>query len=184
MPIDRPNPLHIRHSPHSPSGLRDTVEKLKQEALTDHLTGLYNRRYLENQIEKLGKSGIIVGATFVMLDIDDFKKINDSESHDKGDQILRSFGQIIQGNIHATDIFGRWGGDEFLCIFPNLTDDDKIHQLLFHLENKIQESGIRASFGSATDSKTDPKKPFDFNQTLNRADKDLIEKKQYKNLLK
>ena len=95
-------------------------ESLKQLAMHDSLTGLYNRYYmqkeLDKQLERLHRYN--TPFSLLMLDLDHFKKINDTYGHDIGDKVLILFSDTINRNIRKNDIFGRWGGEEFLIILP------------------------------------------------------------------
>lgn len=89
------------------------------QALTDPLTGLLNRRGLERELPKLlalaRRYGAPVGV--VMLDIDRFKRVNDTYGHPVGDEVLRLLGQIIQASVRREDLAVRYGGEEFLLFF-------------------------------------------------------------------
>jgi diguanylate cyclase (GGDEF)-like protein/PAS domain S-box-containing protein len=95
-------------------------ETLHNQAIRDGLTGLFNRRYLEETLERelsRGKrSGTSVGA--IMLDLDHFKEYNDAFGHVAGDELLSALGQLIQDQIRKEDIACRYGGEEFLLILP------------------------------------------------------------------
>jgi diguanylate cyclase (GGDEF)-like protein len=99
--------------------IRNNNVILNQLAITDKLTSIYNRRYLDNilleKIEKFNKKEQ-KKLSIIFIDIDDFKKINDNFGHVKGDKVLVEFSEIIKYNIRTEDIFGRWGGEEFIII--------------------------------------------------------------------
>jgi len=98
-------------------------EQLRIEAMHDPLTGLYNRRYMEDSLKREayrakrhnGHIGII------MLDIDHFKQFNDLYGHDTGDKVLQELGEFLSDNVRGEDIACRYGGEEFLIILPNAT---------------------------------------------------------------
>ena len=94
--------------------------KLKEQAIHDPLTGLFNRRYLEESLDRemarANREGFSIG--MVMIDIDHFKKINDTYGHRAGDLILKILGNHLLGGIRAGDIACRYGGEEFLLILP------------------------------------------------------------------
>ncbi|MCV2884656.1 GGDEF domain-containing protein [Aestuariibacter sp. AA17] len=95
-------------------------KKLEHISRVDGLTGLYNRRYWEEQFEReykrLKRSG--QEASVLMLDIDHFKKVNDTHGHPAGDYIIQTLAKIIQTAIRETDIAGRYGGEEFALLLP------------------------------------------------------------------
>jgi two-component system, cell cycle response regulator len=100
--------------------LRDNVQISIEMAITDALTGLFNRRYMENHlatlIEQAGARGKPLSA--LMLDIDYFKAINDSYGHDAGDDVLRDFALRIRRSIRGIDLACRTGGEEFVIVMP------------------------------------------------------------------
>ncbi|RLJ70635.1 diguanylate cyclase (GGDEF)-like protein [Hydrogenivirga caldilitoris] len=100
--------------------LKDANDKLERLAERDPLTGLYNRRkmiaLLEEQIrrtERYGKSFCVL-----MVDIDNFKLINDTYGHQKGDEVLKGMAQALRELLRSTDLYSRWGGEEFLVVMP------------------------------------------------------------------
>jgi diguanylate cyclase (GGDEF)-like protein len=91
------------------------LEEAEEIASRDALTGLSSRLYVEGQLEKrLG-----AGAPFcvAIVDIDRFKKVNDDHGHVTGDDLLKQFGREMRSACRATDLIGRWGGDEFILLF-------------------------------------------------------------------
>ncbi len=89
--------------------------KLSEEAGHDPLTGLWNRRSLTNAVnEAIGQMERIEVFSVVMMDIDDFKKVNDTYGHDTGDTVLVRLAEIIRDEVRAGDYSCRWGGEEFL----------------------------------------------------------------------
>jgi diguanylate cyclase (GGDEF)-like protein len=137
-----------------------TERKNREEALvkigiTDELTGLYNRRYIMEQIEmqlaqqQQTQQPLIVS----MLDIDDFKRINDTFGHLVGDEILRNLSSIIRSSIRYSDYCGRFGGEEFLIILPNSTEEigkviiDRINQRLQTASLMIIDKRVSFSAG-------------------------------------
>ena len=102
---------------------RDKLEQeLEKLATKDRLTGIYNRYKLDIELEKQIQLSNRYHRPFsiVFFDIDHFKDINDSYGHDKGDLVLRELACLTQKNIRKNDIFGRWGGEEFLIICPEI----------------------------------------------------------------
>jgi len=93
----------------------------EQEAQTDFLTGLYNRRYIDQILKTLPNEVQVKHDLFslLLMDIDNFKQINDHFGHDVGDIVLQQVTVIIKNNIRSFDIAGRFGGDEFIVILPD-----------------------------------------------------------------
>jgi two-component system cell cycle response regulator len=100
--------------------LRDSVQMSIEMAITDALTGLYNRRYMENRIRSLVEQVALCSKplTVLVLDIDYFKSINDTYGHDAGDEVLREFAVRIRKSIRGIDLACRYGGEEFVVIMP------------------------------------------------------------------
>ena len=100
--------------------LRRKLEEAEREATRDVLTGLYNRKYLNKAIQALHDHYQEEGAPFsvIMLDIDEFKKINDTHGHKVGDSVLEFIGQTITGSVKGRDIPARYGGEEFIILLP------------------------------------------------------------------
>jgi diguanylate cyclase (GGDEF)-like protein len=100
--------------------------KLEERAIRDSLTGLYNHKYLQERLAReisLARRYDAAISVF-LLDLDFFKDVNDSCGHPFGDFVLKSFSERVQQDLRESDVFGRYGGEEFLIILPN-TDSDK-----------------------------------------------------------
>ena len=115
--------------------LQEEVSKFKHLAVTDALTGIYNRykTNYELDLQILRSSRYQEIFSVIMLDIDWFKKINDTFGHDIGDSVLQEFSSLVVSNIRKTDCFGRWGGEEFLLILPHQNKEQALN-----LANKIK----------------------------------------------
>lgn len=155
---------------------KSEIEKIAQH---DPLTGLKNRAGLRTQFSISSKELIAHGTPFsiVFIDIDFFKKINDQFGHNKGDDILIAFAQVIHNNIRITDTFGRWGGEEFILICTNSTLNqtyliaEKLCQMI-QQHHFTDEFKITASFGVAEMNANESVKEF-----IERADKALYKAK-------
>lgn len=103
-------------------------KKLEVLSTIDELTNLYNRRYMDKKMLETIEYSERYGVKFslVILDIDDFKKINDNFGHDIGDQVLKEVASILLSNIRKTDFVGRWGGEEFIIIYSNTTAENAL----------------------------------------------------------
>jgi diguanylate cyclase (GGDEF)-like protein/PAS domain S-box-containing protein len=104
-------------------------DKLKKLAMTDSLTGIHNRYSINQELDIEIERAKRYGNTFacVMLDIDHFKSVNDTYGHDIGDDVLREFTTIISKHIRQSDRLGRWGGEEFILLLPELNKDQAVH---------------------------------------------------------
>ena len=104
------------------SQLESENNLLQQEASSDGLTGVYNRRFFEETVEKefatAGRHDWPLSVIFV--DVDRFKQINDSHGHQSGDKILREVANLLKNNVRESDIVARYGGDEFVLLLPGL----------------------------------------------------------------
>jgi len=100
--------------------LRDNVQMSIEMAITDPLTGLYNRRYMESHLGSLLEQAVArkKPLTVLVLDIDYFKAVNDTHGHDAGDDVLREFAVRIKKSIRGIDLACRYGGEEFVVVMP------------------------------------------------------------------
>ena len=104
--------------------MRDKVRNGLRAAITDPLTGLYNRRYAMAQLARLAEQSAISGQRFatMVLDIDHFKSVNDRFGHSAGDKVLRGVAQILRDQVEPRGLVGRIGGEEFLIALPDTTE--------------------------------------------------------------
>ncbi len=116
------NRLHVFQDS-LPAQAHPSFEQLMKLATTDPLTGIANRRFFEDMFHTFQAAGKRYRFPLFLLifDIDDFKQINDSFGHNTGDSVLRELAALVQRNIRQSDIFARWGGDEFLILFHAAT---------------------------------------------------------------
>ncbi|MBP1934595.1 GGDEF domain-containing protein [Ammoniphilus resinae] len=117
------------------------VKLLHKQTLTDSLTGLYNRRYLDQYRKRLNKSQEAeIGGSFVLiLDVDRFKKINDMYGHLFGDEILRQVSQIMRQTIRSMDTVIRMGGEEFVILMQGISSEEA-KRTAYSIQNKIGET--------------------------------------------
>ena len=100
-------------------------ESLKNQSICDPLTGLFNRRYMEESLERefsranRNKSSVAI----VMMDLDHFKRFNDTFGHQAGDTLLRALGDLLKRNTRGQDIACRYGGEEFALVLTDSTLD-------------------------------------------------------------
>jgi len=129
--------------------LHQELEKSQQEAQTDALTTLINRRGLEKrlELERIRARQNDSPFSIIMVDIDHFKKVNDTFGHLVGDSILRSLARMIKDHLRRNDIAARYGGEEFLILLPEtgiegaLAVGEKIRKALSTKEWKLKENG-------------------------------------------
>ena len=101
--------------------LADARRQIEKLAITDELTGLFNRRHILTRFNEEFEQGkrLNTGVCCIMADIDHFKAVNDKYGHLKGDAVLKSLGHLFKNMVRAYDIAGRYGGEEFLIILPD-----------------------------------------------------------------
>lgn len=136
---------------HTQNELRASNEKLSVLSVTDHLTGIYNRQYLDQvldaEVERVDRYHSKL--SLVMMDLDDFKQVNDTFGHLVGDEVLIKSVETIHHLVRKTDTFGRWGGEEFILICPE-TDLHQASQLAEKVRAAIEATefshGIRLTF--------------------------------------
>ena len=104
----------------------DLHEQARREALTDGVTGLWNRRQFDIRLREAIASSQRFGEPFglAMFDLDDFKRINDNWDHLTGDAALVHFAAILRGATRDVDVVSRWGGEEFVVLLPRTAIDD------------------------------------------------------------
>jgi diguanylate cyclase (GGDEF)-like protein/PAS domain S-box-containing protein len=159
-------------------------EKLRAEAIHDPLTGLFNRRYLEEmlvrELHRARRRNSPLCLT--MLDLDNFKRFNDSHGHDAGDALLRELGRLMRAKLRKSDILCRYGGEEFVIVLPDssvVDAEQRIDQIRAQLkEVQIQHGGefLAAPTLSAGIAQADEHN-FDPGELLRAADKALYSAK-------
>ena len=122
---------------------------LKELALTDALTGLPNRRAVEDWAKGQLSAAVRHAYSFwvVIADLDNFKVVNDTYGHDAGDTVLKEFAEILKRSVRSSDICGRTGGEEFIMIFTH-ADECNVGIIVARVLRKLREHGF--SFGTKT----------------------------------
>ena len=154
-------------------------KELEQIAVRDALTGLYNRRKLDEVFaeEVFRAERYHRALSVVMMDIDHFKRVNDTHGHSVGDDVLIAMARTLLGSLRSSDAIGRWGGEEFLLISPE-TDLETTVQLADRLRRTCESidfptvGTITLSMGVATHHSGD-----DVKEILLRADSALYRAK-------
>lgn len=122
--------------------IKEQEQQLHNLARTDQLTKVYNRLYLDEILEAQYRrfQRNAEACSLIMIDIDYFKRINDKFGHLSGDTVLKELSSLMQGSVRASDVFGRWGGEEFLIILPHtkLTSATVLANKLLELIHKHQ----------------------------------------------
>ena len=163
-------------------------KSLEQKADTDLLTELYNKIATEREIKEYINANPQKKAIFFLIDIDNFKKINDSMGHAFGDEVLRTIGTRLKVEFRKSDIIGRVGGDEMVLFLKNIPDDSILQKEIERVANFYQniEVGeyvkykVTASIGTAIY----PEQGTDFHSLYTEADRALYRaKKRGKNCL-
>ncbi len=161
------------------------IKKLSRQAQTDMLTGLCNRRYFHEKWSGLKTKAPI---SLILIDIDNFKSINDTFGHITGDHILRQFADILQNNTRENDLITRWGGEEFAIILPQ-TDVEEAFKIADRIRKKVEEHifshekiicSVTISVGLASTKKGID---VDIEQFFKIADKALYKAKKKKNFV-
>jgi two-component system cell cycle response regulator len=165
--------------------LRTNFEVSLSMALTDALTGLYNRRYLEVHLQKLIDKNNEANKNFcvLILDIDHFKKVNDTYGHGVGDEVLKVVAFRLQDSLRSFDLVARLGGEEFVAILPDTTDE-MAYTIAERLRRTIGEKPIKChtpegelAISTSIGGAIIKPGPHHYKDVLARADKALYEAK-------
>lgn len=156
-----------------------TEERLKQLATTDTLTGICNRRHfdeeLEHEINRAARHSSPL--SLILFDVDHFKRVNDTFGHQTGDQVLAQLAGAVGGSIRTTDLFARWGGEEFIVLMPG-SDLNAAHLLAEKLRMALEKQPfsdvgqVTCSFGVAEYAPGD-----DMDALMKKADRCLYQAK-------
>jgi len=164
-----------------------TYKELERVARYDSLTGIYNRRVLEDILATEIKRSLRTKRSFAIAiaDLDNFKHVNDTYGHDCGNEVLKATAQIFLSSIRSIDTVGRWGGEEFLFILPETSCEgaiivlervrQRVHDLDFHYKGTKVDISVTIGFSYQNDN-------FTAENLLDESDKALyIGKRNGKN---
>lgn len=123
---------------------RSELRELHQAVMTDPLTGIGNRRHLEGRLRAVlaefennpGHAGLL------FMDLDHFKQVNDSYGHNVGDHVLRMVATTIRYALRRTDTAGRWGGEEFIAILPDLKEKSNLQRIAEKVRTLVEYSRL------------------------------------------
>lgn len=123
--------------------LKTAFDRIEQIAIRDELTGVYNRRYLMDALGREASRAKRIGTplSVCLLDLDHFKRINDTLGHPAGDAVLRHFARLAGSGLRAVDVFGRYGGEEFLLIMPD-TDGQGARAAAERIRAAVENGGF------------------------------------------
>ena len=147
------------------SKLIEYNKMLKEKANTDPLTGLLNRGAAMERLVTLDANLHDECLSICICDIDFFKKVNDTYGHNMGDQVLIKIGEVLKQQMKGIGFAARWGGEEFLLIFPRKNGDEAL-QLVYGIQSKIRNIKIPCENGIITVTMTFGLTEYDFNSEL------------------
>jgi diguanylate cyclase (GGDEF)-like protein len=126
--------------------LTAALAQIKELAIRDELTGLFNRRHMVNVLNAEGQRTDRSQGKFCLclIDVDHFKSINDQLGHGVGDEVLRSLSNVIAAGLRETDVVARWGGEEFLVLFTD-TDCEDAAQVVDRMRQMLSETVVHAA---------------------------------------
>lgn len=159
--------------------IKFTAETHRRNSLTDPLTSLVNRAGLERRLGQWTNASQL--AVVALIDIDHFKTINDQYGHDLGDQVLATFAQLLRNNVKRQDMVCRWGGEEFVILFENITEAaaaevvDELRKLIASRTLQFEEHELTLQFSAGVASFSGEK---GFREGLRRADSRVYEAKR------
>ena len=123
---------------HGMDRMETQLTKARTEAEYDRLTGLYNRAGFEHRTESYLRNGVRTGGALLLMDLDNFKKVNDCEGHPEGDRVLRIFARCLCKVFRKEDVIGRIGGDEFAVLLCNNVPREILEEKSASLREEIR----------------------------------------------
>jgi len=161
-------------------GITNPYESIFRElnfnSITDDLTGLYNRQYLFKKMEEITKDNNLNEYSFVIIDLDNFKKINDKYGHLTGDKVLVAFSNILKRSVRKYDVAGRFGGEEFVMLL-NKCKPEMAYKIMKRIKFFVQKQYFTGQNIQITISCGISKLTKDINTSVAIADKYLYKAK-------
>lgn len=156
------------------------IDDIRHISNIDPLTELNNRRSAEDFFEKLVSDNQTIPSVFCLIDIDDFKLVNDTYGHDAGDIVLSTVANILRNNTRQTDLVCRWGGEEFLVVLPKCSFEvgqrilEKIRKSIEDEVFPTEAADVKVTITGGASALTDG----DIKSALSACDKNLYEGKR------
>jgi diguanylate cyclase len=136
--------------------LKEAYKRIEELAELDELTGSFNRRcimrMLDEEVARSARSGS--SCSIALIDLDHFKRVNDSHGHPTGDEVLRTFAITMFANIRSVDRFGRYGGEEFLLVLPDMPNEgagramDRLRAIVADLDWSAFSPGMKVTLSA------------------------------------
>ncbi len=137
----------LHHAREEADALRNELHRARQAAEHDHLTGLPNRRSFEQRLRETIGDADGVSAVVALIDIDDFKQVNDRFGHPAGDRVLRFFAAFVRAGLPRDVVLARYGGEEFALLFKGMSLDQAVAALDLVRERLSQRSLVHQDSG-------------------------------------
>lgn len=149
----------------------------ERAARRDPLTNVYNRKIFENEVQEFMTSEEDRKGALIILDLDNFKRVNDQFGHLAGDELLKSLAEILRTTFRSHDLIGRLGGDEFLVFVKDVTDKEILDRRMLQLFEHMKTADSEALFCSAGISLA-AGRDFSYREELRKADEALYKSKK------
>jgi diguanylate cyclase len=135
--------MEVKASSHEVAQLRERLESVRREALTDPLTGIPNRKAFDTELEHAMEGAVKSRdpMSLLMCDIDHFKQFNDTWGHQTGDQVLKLVANCISENVKGRDTAARFGGEEFAVVLPQTELADAV-RLAYQIRSKVESKKL------------------------------------------
>lgn len=183
--------LRMRQDDHSTGGTisgvlvnmsdwKNEVNRWKEKATRDVLTGLYNREYFEQNVNALLKRGTLTSAAILFIDVDDFKRVNDTYGHIFGDGVLCFMAKQIPNVFRHSDLVARYGGDEFVVFAPSIESDvllERMKRLCGVFQHPYRNDSVDYKISGSIGAAMYPRDGLDYETLLDHADCALYEAK-------